>query len=469
MTSEQKAISQTAQWAVCQGNEALIAGQLQLAVAQFQAAAAIDPAAPGALLGLGKARSALALWQSARGVLEQALAVPADAQAARHALWEVCQVLGDRDAAVSHLRAAVQQEPVTTRPATAPARRVLAINAVGDFQANLPLGPLLSAERTALSTLWLDPDAPTPPPPDRLPPFDAVFIAIAEDARHAAVLAMADTLARQWGRPIINTGAGITRLSRDGASHLLAGLPGAIVPDQQLVSHATLLGELALPAIIRPRGSHAGEGLARIDTPAERDAYLAEQKQTGWFYTAPFIDYRNADGQWRKYRIIFVDGAPYPFHLAIHTHWAVWYYNAGMAEDAAKRAEEARFLGAMTDMFPPAAMAALEELGRRVGLDYFGLDCALMPDGRLLVFEVETGMLVHDADPRSLYPYKEQAVGRIFTAVEAMLDRRIAAAVPRNRPAGGHPSVARASLLRRSLSGLAALWPIGASAVPGPA
>jgi tetratricopeptide (TPR) repeat protein len=415
-----------ARWAVCQGNNALIGGDLTAAATHFQHAVALDPSVPGALLGLGKVRCGLALWQSARGLLEQALAIPSDAQAARHALWEVCQVLGDRAAAVGFLRAAVRLDPLVSRPCLAPQRRVLALNAVGDFQANLPLAPLLDPATTELHTLWLDPEAGDPSLPGGLPPFDVVFIAIAEDERHAGLLAAADRLAAAAGRPVVNSGRAIARLSRDGTTRLLAGLPDAIVPPQRLVSRGDPIG--AYPVIIRPRRSHAGEGLARLDDDAALAAYLAAHPEADAFFVAPFIDYRSPDGQWRKYRIIFVDGEPLPFHLAIHSGWAVWYYNAGMAEDAAKRAEEAMVIQDLASAFPPRAMTALRELGRRVGLDYFGLDCSLMPDGRLLIFEVETGMLVHDADPRDLYPYKEAAVARIFRAVEAMLDRRIASA-----------------------------------------
>jgi hypothetical protein len=123
--------------------------------------------------------------------------------------------------------------------------------------------------------------------------------------------------------------------------------------------------------------------------------------------------------------VIFVDRRPFPFHLAIHDHWAIWYYNSGMANDPAKRREEAKFLSNMEAVFPPTAMDALEAIADRVGLDYFGLDCALMPDGRLLVFEVETGMIVHDTDPADVYPYKKEFVPRIFRAVEGMIDARI--------------------------------------------
>ncbi len=377
-------------------------------------------------------------WAAARAALEALLAAPELALQARLLLWEVCQAQGDAAAGVAHLRDAVTGTPVIIRPAAAPARRVLALAVVGDFQANLPLGCLLDADRTGLATLWIaDPEAVLADPagtlPRNLPPFDCVFIAIAEDDRHASALAAADAWAACLGAPVINSGARIAALSREGAARLLAGLPEAVVPAQHLLTRAALrMGAfpagLTFPLLVRPRGSHAGHGLARVADAAELAAYLAEDSLGDLFYAAPFVDFRSADGHWRKYRVIFVDGRPFPFHLAVHDDWAIWYYNAGMDRDAGKRAEEARFLADITASFPPRAMAALAALAERVGLDYFGLDCALMPDGRLLVFEVETGMIVHDTDPADLYPYKKRYVPRIFRAVETMLDARIAQA-----------------------------------------
>ncbi|MGI4976759.1 MAG: hypothetical protein ACRYG6_07430, partial [Janthinobacterium lividum] len=67
------------------------------------------------------------------------------------------------------------------------------------------------------------------------------------------------------------------------------------------------------------------------------------------------------------------------------------------------------------------------------------LDCAVLPDGRLLVFEVETGMLVHADDPLPMFACKRDAAARIAAAVSAMIDRRIGEARPGPcpGPAGG--------------------------------
>lgn len=372
-------------------------------------------------------------FHAARDALEQATRNPALCTEAHYLLWEICQACGDRDGALSHLDTAIARNPLRTRliPDTTPARTVLALAVPGDFQANLPLGMLLDGS-TLLHTLWLaDPETVIRDPraaiPRDLPPIDCVFVSIAEDRNQAAALRAADMLAGELGVPAINNGQRIAGLSRTGAAMLLADVPGAIVPGQEMHGHAALeIDPPAFPFIVRPVGRHAGDGLCLIMGTAGLRAYLADPVESPEFFTAPFVDYRGRDGMYRKLRVVFVDGVPYPVHLAIHSDWAVWYYNARMDLDGWKCEEEERFLSDIITYVGGRAMSALREIGARVGLDYFGLDCAVLEDGRLLVFEVETGMIVHDRDPANLHPEKKRSAARIFRAVERMIDGRVA-------------------------------------------
>ena len=57
----------------------------------------------------------------------------------------------------------------------------------------------------------------------------------------------------------------------------------------------------------------------------------------------------------------------------------------------------------------------------RLGLDYFGIDCAETPDGRLLLFEADVAMIVHAMDPPDPFAYKKALMHKLFGAFEAML------------------------------------------------
>src|SRR6201999_1446394 len=139
---------------------------------------------------------------------------------------------------------------------------------------------------------------------------------------------------------------------------------------------------------------HGGENLVKLTTAADRDAYLAREPEDQLLLT-PFHDFRSADGAWRKYRLIFVDRRAYPFHLAIGEDWLLHYWRAEMARSPWKLEEEERFLDDWKGVFGAKAAAAIEEVARRLDLDYGGADCALTGDGDLLLFEANATVLLH--------------------------------------------------------------------------
>jgi hypothetical protein len=158
----------------------------------------------------------------------------------------------------------------------------------------------------------------------------------------------------------------------------------------------------------------------KLDAPSEIAGYLANQKDPE-FFISRFMDYRSSDGLFRKYRIIWVDGRPYPCHMAIADDWKIWYYNAGMADSAAKRSEEAHFMATFDNGFARRHGPALAAIAEQFGLEYFGIDCAELPDGRLLVFEGDNTLVVHEMDPPDLYPYKSPHMQKLFAAFRDML------------------------------------------------
>ena len=142
------------------------------------------------------------------------------------------------------------------------------------------------------------------------------------------------------------------------------------------------------------------------------------------FYISNFIDYRSADGQFRKFRIVLVDGKPFGGHLAISSNWMIHYVNADMDASAAKRQEETEFFATFEHGFAERHAQSLQAIHHSVGLDYLAIDCAETPEGKLLVFEVDNAAIVHDFDDPTLYPYKTPAMQKIFAAFREMLFAR---------------------------------------------
>ena len=63
-------------------------------------------------------------------------------------------------------------------------------------------------------------------------------------------------------------------------------------------------------------------------------------------------------------------------------------------------------------------------IGRRLDLDYGGIDFALLPDGRVFVFEANATMLVHRERNDGVLSHKNLHVQRIADAFENLLARR---------------------------------------------
>ncbi len=71
---------------------------------------------------------------------------------------------------------------------------------------------------------------------------------------------------------------------------------------------------------------------------------------------------------------------------------------------------------------------AFSALHKRLGFDYYSIDCAETRDGRLLVFEADAAAIVHLMDPPDLFPYKQAPMQRVFEAFRKLLVRRMAEA-----------------------------------------
>jgi hypothetical protein len=340
-------------------------------------------------------------------------------------LYEIEQMLGQPRAGIAHLRMALR----TSRIVTLPAKRepaeltVLALTRVARWEANTPLELIIDAERTTLHRYYID-DEDVALFDEPLPPYDVLFntIAESESARHALTLAAA--FAERAGRPAINPPQIVATIGRSDVAQRFAESSSIVAPTVERLDAAALRARpIVEPLVVRPVGSQAGFGLARIADPEELRAYLEEHAAPAYF-VMPFVDYSDDDGFYRKYRIMFVAGVPFACHLAISPRWMIHYYNAAMAEHQWMRDEEARFIAHLDSVFNGPLATALAEIAAAIPLEYFGIDCAIARDGRLLLFEADAAMLVHGTDPPELYPYKRAGFDRIQTALDALLDRR---------------------------------------------
>ena len=349
----------------------------------------------------------------------------------------VAQLLGDKTAGLAIQHEVLKSHQLFRSPCVSrtPRLRVLALAAATDMGSNTPIEFLLEESGIELMMLYVIGEAELPVP---LPDHDVAIVIASdsEDCREA--LRKIDAAVPRWPRPLLNPPKRVCNLDRDKLHRLLGGIAGLQIPatigamreqlslaaksDEAL---ADIAAELSFPVIVRPRGSHAGVGLAKIDDAAAMARYL-DGREEQEFFVSRFVDYAGEDGLFRKYRVVFVDDRPYACHMAIADRWDIWYLNAQMSHSAAKRLEEETFMRTFDTGFGRRHQAALAAMAERIGLDYFTVDCAQTRDGSLLIFEADNTAVVHNMDAPDIFPYKPPQMRKIFDAFAAMLERRVA-------------------------------------------
>jgi glutathione synthase/RimK-type ligase-like ATP-grasp enzyme len=343
------------------------------------------------------------------------------------ALMEMClidQMRGDPERGLQFQAQALEECRLYQIPATAaPAKlTILGFVMAGRINANTPIEFLIEDTEITLLLLYVSPGCPLP----EVPEHDLAIVLVAESEQAKPVLRELENLTANWPRPVLNKPDQVPQIGRDCLYQLLAPIAGVQIPATVCVKRGaihSLPHGVRFPMIIRPVDSHAGDGLEKVDSATEAEDYLERHSETE-FYLSPFQDYRSADGQYRKYRIMIVGGQPFPCHMGISDHWMIHYLNAGMTESAEKRREEAQFMDCFQADFGRRHGHALAEIADVLGLDYFGLDCAETPSGELLIFEASTALVVHRMDPPEIFPYKGPHMAILFQAFQDLLFRK---------------------------------------------
>jgi tetratricopeptide (TPR) repeat protein len=398
------------------------AGDEVAAMAAEVAAAALEARAPLGLYNLATALRDAGKREDARRWYELALRLDPGLVPAHRNLAAILENEGRLGEAQRHYDEAYRRQSVFEAKAQNETQRVLLLAAPG--YGNVPVDHLFP--RTSVTRIEWVIDYAKPGEGARLPDFDLVFNAAGDPDMAAPLLPEVEGFLAALTKPLLNPPAAVKRTQRQLLPDLIGAIPDVIVPKVARAGREALgaaAARVGFPLILRPAGAHGGRGVRLIERPEDlASAALGEAES---FYLTRYHDYRSPDGYFRKYRMIFVDREPYPYHLAISQHWLVHYFSADMLAPAWKRQEEARFLAEPRAALGRQATAALGAVARRLDLDFCGIDFAIDTQGRVLVFEANATMLVHLADKRELFPYKHEYVPRIFDAFAAMLARRL--------------------------------------------
>jgi hypothetical protein len=336
---------------------------------------------------------------------------------------------GLREEAAAHRERAYQLQRVFTDAAFGREERRVLILGTGKGTGNVPIDALFPAATNTRIRYAID--CADEAEDAQLPPYDIVFNGIGDPDIATPLAARLAGFAARCAWPMLNPPEAIERTHRHKTPALLEGVANVVVPaclridtrPANVEELAALVAQsgLTFPVLMRPLATHGGE---RVELQASIESLWSALAATdSSHYLTSFHDFRSADGFYRKYRIIFVDREPYPYHLAISSHWMVHYFSADMLDNPWKLREEEHFLADWIAALGKRASDAILDIGRTLDLDYGGVDFTLTDDGQVLVFEANATMLTHREPPRGPLAHKNPYIERIFDAFGKMVRR----------------------------------------------
>ncbi|MGH7035791.1 MAG: tetratricopeptide repeat protein [Stellaceae bacterium] len=400
------------------GTLAYESGHRSAARTAYEQAVRCHPGNPIARVNLGNVLIEAGEFAAARAEYAAALAVDPDLAQAHQGLARALTELGESAAAAPHFQKGFAGRAVMTRRRRGTAAGVPLLLLVSAKGGNIPTERWLDDRLFAVTALYAEFFNPA----QSLPQHAVIFNAIGDADRCGEALAHAEAIARRSKAPLINPPAAVRATGRAAMSRRLTGVPGLIVPKVESLSRSALFAasHLGFPILLRAPGFHTGRHFVKIE---RRDAFAAALAGLPGdeILAIEYLDARGPDGFARKYRVMMIEGALYPLHLAVSAEWKVHYFTADMAASAAHRAEERRFLDDMPAVLGDRAMEALGRVSQMLGLDYAGIDFALAADGRVLFFEANAAMVVNPPDPDPVWDYRRPAVDRVLDAAKRLV------------------------------------------------
>lgn len=410
------------------GNVLTRAGKRRAAQAAYEEAVKHHPDKPLGRVSLGICLLELEAFGAAREQFEAALQLDPKNAAAHKGLTYVFNRTGDFAASQQHQRLGFGSEPLEKMRYLGDGDAIEVLVLVSATGGNFDAESLLDKRVFAGTKLYVEYAGDVA----ELPAHDLVLNAVSDADIAADALRAIPALLARTEAPVVNPPQYVLPTGRADVARRLQHLQGVVTPRVELLprraleesgSAALAQAGFAFPLLLRLPHQHTGRHFVMVEREEDLASALASLPGDE-FFAIEYLDARGADGQARKYRVMFVDGKLYPLHLAVSPNWKIHYFSADMTENAANRAEDEKFLRDMPSAIGDGAVVALGRICKELALDYGGIDFGLNAAGEVLLFEANATMVIAapGADPR--WDYRRPAVQAILDAVRTMLVTR---------------------------------------------
>lgn len=207
-----------------------------------------------------------------------------------------------------------------------------------------------------------------------------------------------NAVTQQLSLPCFNHPKFLSRIRRDQLPITLANIPNIIIPTTIRVIYsgkealivAILNSDLRFPIIIRIAGDHGGVSTVKLNQFSDIQKLDFLPVGGRLLDISNWMDYSDKDGLYRKHRIVMVSGKPVLRHVIIGNRWMLHHTDRIDTSESISE-EKSRLLQFDTHVLPQIA-STLEMIHQRIGLDFYGIDCHLADDGKMIIFEANPSM-----------------------------------------------------------------------------
>ncbi|RRS30712.1 MAG: hypothetical protein P794_05935 [Epsilonproteobacteria bacterium (ex Lamellibrachia satsuma)] len=249
---------------------------------------------------------------------------------------------------------------------------------------------------------------------------------------NAKTLKIAREIVKNMNIPTINQPELVMKTRKDQLYVLLGKLEGASIPKTIRMAPKRLLdieiaikeGIIDYPFVFQPADSQARSDICLIrsaDQLHDLERFAFDGRD---YYVSEFVDHRSAEGLYRRYRVLMIDGKPYPGNMMISQEWVA---DAGsmwklMENDPALRDEEKAFL----QQGDALLNALCEQIYTILPLDYFVVEFGFDTQKKPLILEVSSCVWTVGPQTESeAFDYRKQKSTEIKEALSNMIHKRL--------------------------------------------
>ena len=250
---------------------------------------------------------------------------------------------------------------------------------------------------------------------------------ICEPLTQRGALQQVARLERETGLPALNPSRVIETTARPAMARRVGRADGVRAPHctlyeagaGRLVDHIATEGH-RYPVLLRPAGSHGSTGLVRVSDEAD---VAAAARTVGTCTVTDFVDFRSDDGLWRKHRMVYAGGRLFRRHLLIDEQWNVVGNSRYFMHERGLLDEEREWLSRpVAPEVDPVEARVLEQF-EAMELDFGAIDYAVLPEGELVIFEINACVQVTGTIPDEYRPQIGYVEANNDEIIDAVMER----------------------------------------------